>query len=247
MNHLTEEELLDAYYEELPEVRRQHLADCPECRAELERLSELLDDVRSVPIPPRNANYGREVWARVESWLPARKRWWTRGWLVGAAAAAVLAATFVAGMLTMRNQQSSYNPAGSGTNRAGLLATGLSDQDQRRLFLGAMSDHLDRSEVLLAELVHPSPSAENVNQERSRARDLLDENRLLRETALRSGDQAHAALLDDLERVFLDLANSPGQLSSEDIAELGRRITNQGLLFKVRVTKTDARPKGPIS
>jgi hypothetical protein len=110
-----------------------------------------------------------------------------------------------------------------------------------------MSDHLDRSEVLLAELVHPSPSAENVNQERSRARDLLDENRLLRETALRSGDQAHAALLDDLERVFLDLANSPGQLSSEDIAELGRRITNQGLLFKVRVTKTDARPKGPIS
>lgn len=246
MNHLSEQELLDWYYEELPDVRRQHLADCPECRAELERMSELLDEVRNVPVPSRNANYGREVWARLEPKLPVRKPWWRRTWVLAPAAAAVLAATFVAGMLTMRSHQYGYDP-GISAKAGGLAVSGLSDQDRHRLFLGAMSDHLDRSEVLLAQLVHADVSAETVERERSQARDLLDENRLLRETALRSGDRAHAALLDDLERVFLDLANGPGQLSSEDIAELGRRITNQGLLFKVRVTKTDARPKGPIS
>jgi hypothetical protein len=247
MNHLTEQDLVGAYYQELPDAGRQHLADCSECRAELERISELLDEVRSASVPPRNANYGREVWARLQSQLPAPRPWWRRTWLVTPAAVAVLAVTFIAGMLTMRNQRSSHDYGISVANQAGLSDLGLSEKDRQRVFLGAMSDHLERSEVLLAELVHTGSAGENVNQERSHARDLLNENRLLREAALRSGDQAHAALLDDLERVFLDLANSPGKLSSEDIVELGRRITDQGLLFKVRVTKTDARPKGPIS
>jgi predicted nucleotidyltransferase component of viral defense system len=107
-----------------------------------------------------------------------------------------------------------------------------------------MSDHLDRSEVLLAQLLHASPEELNAADQRARARDLLDENRLLRQTATRSGDQAHAALLDDLERVLLDIANSPAQLSTADVAELRRRVENQSLLFKVRVSSTDARTKG---
>ncbi len=241
MTHLSEPELLDAYYEDLPEAGWQHLRDCLECRAAFARISELLDEVRTAPIPERTEGYGREVWARLEPHLEARKpHWWRRPWFFAPAAAALLVIAFIAGMLTMRSRQ---NPGSQ--QLAGAHQAGISGPDQQRVFLSAMSDHLERSEILLAQLLNASPAEENISDERGRARDLLDENRLLRETASRSGDHAHAALLDDLERVFLDLANSPGQLSADDVAELQRRIASQGLLFKVRVTDTETRRKGP--
>ena len=241
MTHLSEQELLDAYYEELPEAGWQHLLDCLECRAEFARVSELLDEVRTAAVPERTEGYGREVWARLEPQLEARKpHWWTRPWFFAPAAAALLIIAFIAGMLTMRSRPNTGIQQLASANQAG-----ISDKDQQRVFLGAMSDHLERSEILLAQLLNASPAEQDISDERGRARDLLDENRLLRETASRSGDQAHAALLDDLERVFLDLANSPGQLSANDAAELQRRVANQGLLFKVRVTDTETRRKGP--
>ena len=72
----------------------------------------------------------------------------------------------------------------------------------------------------------------------------MNENRLLRQSALHMGDTYHAALLDDLERVLLDIANSPADLPADDLGVLQRRIESQGLLFKVRVTSSDAREKG---
>ena len=77
-----------------------------------------------------------------------------------------------------------------------------------------------------------------------RARDLLSENRLLRETAAHDGDLTHASLLDDLERVLLDVANSPAEMSSEDLLALQQRMEHDSLLFKVRITSIDARHKG---
>jgi polyhydroxyalkanoate synthesis regulator phasin len=151
---------------------------------------------------------------------------------------ALLTAAFFGGMLTVRRHQPAVVEVAAGPSQP------TPDKDRERVFLGAMSDHLDRSEILVAQLLHATPGELDSKDERARARDLVEENRLLRETASRSGDRAHAALLDDLERVFLDLANSPGQLSSEDVDELRRRVENQGLLFKVRVTSTDARSKG---
>lgn len=242
MTHLTEQELLDAYYSALTDSGWQHLSDCPDCRAEFGRISEFLDELRTAPVPERGESYGRQVWARLEPRLAApRTRWWLRPWAIAPAAAALLALAFIAGMLTMRSQQSNR-----GRQFASITNAGISEKDQQRVFLGAMSNHLERSEILLAQLLNATPAEHDIPDERARARDLLDENRLLRETASQSGDNAHAALLDDLERVFLDLANSPGQLSADEVAELQRRVTNQGLLFKVRVTDTDTRKKGTI-
>lgn len=229
MSHLEEEQLMDAYYGDLDQKLREHLAECAECHSRFERVKELLDSVREYPVPERGADYGREVWTRLLPHLPAhnpRARMWLR-WALAPALAAIVVVAFVAGMLTEQRRQAGF-PA----------------KARERVLLMAMSDHLERSQIVLAEVLNTSAGELDLGGERERARDLVEENRLLRQTALHLGDAPHAALLDDLERVLIDIANSPADLPAGDLALLQRRIENQGLLFKVRITSVDAREKG---
>jgi len=103
---------------------------------------------------------------------------------------------------------------------------------------------LERSQVLLTEFLNAPPETLNLPEERSRARDLLEENRLLRQASVKAGDVARNATLSDLERVLLDLANSPPDLSRDDIQALRDRIREDGLLFKVRVAGAGLRREG---
>jgi hypothetical protein len=72
---------------------------------------------------------------------------------------------------------------------------------------------------------------------------LLDENRLYRETAKQQGDVALASVLDELERVLLDVAHSPDELTPAKLASLQKRIEDRGILFKVRVVDKDLQDK----
>jgi hypothetical protein len=229
MTHLTEEQEMTAYYGELPPDLRAHLDHCSECRTRFERLRDVLDSIRDHPVPQRGASYGAEVWTRLLPRLPSQapRRWWLRTWTLAPAVAALLVIAFVAGMFTQRERQ-----------------TGFSAQARERVLLMAMSDHLERSQIVLAQVLHSNSADLNLPDERERARDLLSENRLLRQTAALEGDVGHAALLDDLERVLLNIANSPSDISQDDLAALQQRIEDEALLFKVRITSTDARQKG---
>ncbi len=229
MNHLQEEQLMDAYYGEVDAKLREHLAECEECRSNFERFKESLDSIREYAVPERGDAYGGEVWARLLPHLPVRKprRPWLQWWALGPALAGLVAVTFVAGMLTQQHRQ-----------------LGFSAKARERVLLMAMSEHLERSQIVLTEVLNAAPASQDLSGERERARDLVNENRLLRETALHMGDAAYAAVLDDLERVLLDVANSPTDLPSGEFETLQRRIENEGLLFKVRITSTDARERG---
>lgn len=228
MSHLDEEQFVQAYYGESDEMFCRHIEECAECRAAYKRLKELLDSVCDYPVPERNAAYGGEVWARLTPHLPlARPRpFWLRWWVLGPAFAALLTVAFWAGMLTQQKQ------------------TGISATARQRVLLMAISDHLERSQVVLTELVHADAQTADISYERERARDLLNENRLLRESATGLGDSIDATLLDELERVLLDVANSPSALPQHDLQAIQQRIESEGLLFKVRVTGMDAREKG---
>src|SRR5260370_42645710 len=117
MKHPKEEELI-AYQDGQLENRAMitaHLADCPECQAELARIDALLAAINSIPVPEPAENYGERVWQQISPRLPEKRaHWWdflfsepkTVGWLAprrwvaaGAIAALVLAA-FVAGRLS---------------------------------------------------------------------------------------------------------------------------------------------------
>jgi hypothetical protein len=179
-------------------------------------------------VPERNSAYGAEVWARLTPHLPlARPRSpWLRWWVLGPAFAAVLAIAFWAGMLTEQRQ------------------TGFSTRARERVLLMAISDHLERSQIVLTELVHAQAGSADLGYERERARDLVSENRLLRESAARAGDVRDASLLDELERALVAIANSPSTPAPGDLQEIQERIDSEGLLFKVRITGLDAREKG---
>jgi hypothetical protein len=116
-------------------------------------------------------------------------------------------------------------------------------QVRERILLVAVGDHLERSQMVLAELDN-APEGKgklDISGERQVAEDLLDDNRLYRLTARTTGDNSMASVLDDLERVLLEIAHSPSEISSEQLKDLRTQIESRGLLFKVRVLGSEAR------
>ncbi len=108
----------------------------------------------------------------------------------------------------------------------------------------AVGEHLGHSERMLVELsnVAPNDPAQkqvNISAEQRRAEDLLEENRLYRQTALRDGDAGLASVLDELERVLLDVAHGPEEVTPAQLEALQKKIEGRGILFKVRVVNKE--------
>jgi hypothetical protein len=221
MNHLTEEQLVLAFYGDIDRDVREHLDNCRQCQAAFAREQRLLNDLPEQAIPERNENYGAEVWARIQPQLQKPKRQWLGWWTLAPAMAALSIVAFFAGVLTERQKKTAGFSAGA----------------RDRVLLITMGNHLDRSQILLAELVNAKPGAIDFNEERTRANDLLVENRLLRLAAARNGETSSAALLDELERVLLDVSHNPATLSDPELEEV------QGMLFKVRIIDSNIQEK----
>lgn len=240
MKHATEEELI-AYHEGEPTQREaiaEHLTACTACRAELERIEAVLHALDNLPVPERGPEYGRAVWQQIAPRLPEKAgRGWRvwlepRRWVAIGAMAAVVMAAFVAGRWTKR-------PADTGMPAASAA------QVHERVLVVAVGEHLGKSEMVLMELANASPKQKQINigAEQKRAEDLLDANRLYRETAENDGDAALANVLDDLERVLLDVAHSPEELTPAKLESLQKRIEAHGILFKVRVVGQELEEK----
>ena len=54
----------------------RHLDECQECRALYGSVQRVLNMVEADPVPERGADYGAEVWRRIEGKLPARRWRW---------------------------------------------------------------------------------------------------------------------------------------------------------------------------
>lgn len=226
MNHISEEQLVLLYYGESSEapVVEQHLADCETCRAEYRALQLVLNTVDSAPVPERGPDYGSAVWQRIEKRLGRRRKRWSFApwWIWAPAMTALLVGAFLAGRLT-------HKPVGPEVAK--------NQQIRERILLVAVGDHLDRTQMVLAELSN-APNGKgklDITGERQMAKELLEDNRLYRQTAHRTGDTAVANVLDDLERVLIEIAHSPTEVSSDQLEELRQQIESRGLLFKVRV------------
>lgn len=231
MKHISEDDLVLHYYGEGGGAIAHHLAECPECRGNFEQLSSTLSGITLPEPPPRGEAYGGEVWTRIRPKLRERETataWWVflRRWPAMAAVAALIAVAFIAGRYTNWPQG---NPTDGGTS---------SRQLPQKVLVVALGDHLDRSEMLLVELTHANgPKDLDLNTQRLYARELVTSNRLYRQTAQRVGDAETAVLLDQLERVLLEVEHTPQDATAADIEQLREQINSGALLFKVRVAQ----------
>jgi len=98
--------------------------------------------------------------------------------------------------------------------------------------------------MVLAELANASGQAVNITPERELAGSLVEANRLYRQTATAAGETSVVNMLDELERMLIEISNSPDQISGAQLAELRQRIETQGLLFKVQIMGSQLRDHG---
>ncbi len=93
----------------------------------------------------------------------------------------------------------------------------VADGEPGRVLQAEVGDHLDRTQMMLVELVNAETDHSDVLAgEQARASDLVAVNRLIRQSAEQSGDGAIVSVLEDLERVLLEIANAPANASSNE-------------------------------
>jgi Putative zinc-finger len=263
-NHLSEDELILHYYGETDradEARLDaHLAECGDCQAAKARLHRILMLVETAAPVEARPGFERDVWARLEPQLDANRGgfvglvrrlvrrsrgeggslgeggWFPQWALAGGVAALVLVA-FMAGRFT------GSAPAGELVEATPSLGS-PADASPDRVLQAAVGDHLDRTQIMLTELVNNDvDQADAFAGEQERASDLVAINRLIRQSAVQSGDAGIADVLEDLERVLLEIANAPADVTSNELSDLKARITAQDLLFRVRVMASEMRQR----
>jgi len=248
--HLSEEDLVLAYYRELPAVEQvsadDHLAVCDDCRVRRARLVETLGLVDAAAPAEPPPGFERVMWARVQAALPERHGapWWVlpRWMLAGAAAMALAGVAFLAGRWTGAPGPVSA-PAPAPATETAAVAAPAGDAAERILLVAA-GEHFDRTQMVLAELVNADPAQAGIlDAERARAADLVSTNRVIRQSAAAAGDEVMANLLEDLERVLLEVANGGGDDSVAELEMVKARIESRGILFRLRVITSDVRQR----
>jgi hypothetical protein len=250
--HATEEELILHYYAEAGGSQRDLLADhlgrCEACHSRYQRLEAVLKAADVAEAPALGENFEAEVWRRLVPHLESvgPESFWERisgafrgsRFLAPAGAVALVAALVVGAFFAGR-----FWPSRQGIGRAVALQP-VSAQSRDRILLVAVGDHLERSQMVLVELVNTRPQRMvDISAERERAEDLVAANRLYRLTAQRAGEAGVANLLDALERTLIEIAHSPSKLSSPEFEDLRRRVEAQGIIFKVRVVDSQMRER----
>jgi hypothetical protein len=234
MKHLSEEQIVLHCYgdaENADEVRG-HLGECSACRDEFDRVRQLLAQIEPVGVPEPPAVFEEKTWLNLRDRLPAKRRgvrqWFLAAprWAAAGAVAVLLAAAFLAGRYIPRHDTQTPDNANA-VNR-------------QQVVLVAVGDHLERSQMLLVEIMNnDATTGADLSSEQQQARDLLDANHLYRVSARDAGDPKVAQLLDELGRVLTEIANSPSDLSPADLQQIRSRIQSDSLLFKVRVVGSE--------
>ncbi|HVG92015.1 MAG TPA: zf-HC2 domain-containing protein [Alphaproteobacteria bacterium] len=239
MNHLSEEQIVLHYYgdaEEAAEVER-HLAACPDCRAEFARVQSMLRQIEPLEVPEPAAGFEEKTWLNLRDRLPEKRGFLQRllqgrqKWALAGVMAVLLAAAFVAGRFWPRPGQPITQQPSAQVN-------------PQRVVLVAVGDHLERSQMLLVEIMNADAKGPiNFSSEQAEARELLDSNHLYRVSSQQAGDPQVARLLDQLGRVLAEIANGPAEVSPEDLQHVRHTIQSDGLLFKVRVVGSEVNSK----
>jgi hypothetical protein len=222
--------------EEAADIDR-HLAVCVECRAEFARVQSTLQQIEPLEVPEPIAGFEEKTWLNLRDRLPEKGGFLRRlfgnqqKWALAGAMLMLLAGAFVAGRFWPREGQHVAQQPPAQVN-------------PQRVILVAVGDHLERSQMLLVEIMNADAKGPiNFSSEQAEARELLDSNHLYRVSSQQAGDPQVARLLDQLGRVLAEIANGPAEVSPQDLEQVRHTIQSEGLLFKVRVVGSEVNSK----
>jgi hypothetical protein len=271
MTHPSEEVLNDYVERELSPAEHvriaTHLETCAECALVIDEFQQIVRDASALGpiVPPPH------VWTAIQARLeqstvdsrqssvvspestvhspkpevlsPESRVWRRFAW--AAATAALIVMAFFIGRLTHEREQ---QDAARQTVDANTGRASADDATVReRVLLIAVGDHLERSQMVLVELAHAETRGElDISAERQLADDLVASNRLYRQTAQQMGQTSVAGLLDELERVLVEVARGPSTVSMGQLADIQQRIEALGIVFKVKVIGSEIRQQ-PVS
>jgi hypothetical protein len=231
--HLADDDLVLHFYGEGPRPAQvdAHLDLCTTCRERWDDLRETLaavteESIAERPAPEFGAAGIERAWRALAPRLAVdRRRSRLRQFALPLALAASLVLAFTVGR---RWPSAPVEPAGG----------------PQRVLLVAVGDHLERSEMLLVELVNaPADQAVDIGPEQAQAEELLGASRLYRAAVTRAGQPGMASVLEEVERLLVEVAHRPSEMSPEELRALRQRIESRGLLFKVRVLEWQVREK----
>jgi hypothetical protein len=251
MTHPHEDDLVLHYYGELrgpaAGTLERHLRECAACRDSFTRLEQVLRAVDDAPVPDPTEGFEQAVWTRLRPGLRATRqsRPSTFGirhsaliprWVFAGAVAALVVIAFLAGALWRQTRmQPDATVASRGTTHE---APGTLDL-RERLLLAVVGDHLERTELVLIELLNARGSGTvDITAEQTRAQELALENRLYRQTAQSVGNLPVVSLLDQLDLILTEVTGGPSAIPAADLDAIRRRIEGQNLLFKVQVVRS---------
>jgi anti-sigma factor RsiW len=261
-NHLSEDELILHYYGETERADKtrvdSHLESCAECQSAKAKLQSVMALVNSAAPVEAPLDFERTAWARLEPQLDvhgvspvrrsagkisdlvfgksAREGGWFPQWALAGGVAALMIAAFVAGRFS-----------GGESVVTTPTSTVVASVEPERVLQTAVDDHLDRTQMMLVELANADvDGADVLAGEQARAGDLVAANRVILQSAMQSGNAQVIDILEDLERVLLEVANAPANATSNDLTDLQSRITREDLLFRLRVIASEMRQRNRI-
>ena len=258
MTHPSEETLNDYIERELSPAEQvrvaTHLETCSDCALIVAEIQQIVRDAAALgplePPPHVWAELAQRLEPRAQSLEPttqgpqptAHSRWPRFAWAL-ATAALVFMAFFTGRFFQARDEQRAAQPVAAAPQNAGVDQAMV----RERVLLIAVGDHLERSQMVLVELAHAQTNDQlDISEERQLADDLVASNRLYRQTAQEMGQANVASLLDELERVLVEVARGPSTVSTRQLADIQQRIEAQGILFKVKVIGSEIRQQ-PVS
>jgi len=226
---------------------QRHLEGCAECREESAELRAILEKipVGSNPAADLPPAFWQELLHDVSARLPVRPKrqilpFWVSDWvefisvprhqvIVGGAAVLVLCA-IISGTWFAFKQEPAHTQIAA--------ATPVGTKPPVPAVTTRLKDYLRRSKVLLVEL-NNMPFEEgtdvDLSLERTTSRALLHEARYLKDQPL---DGRSAALISDLEKIQIALANSREREDVPGLRLIRGGIQEGNLLFKIRIAET---------
>ena len=245
--------MVGALYQELSSGRQRafdkHLATCPNCAEEYRQLSWTLKVMERRQAPAVAPAFWNGYWQRLSRRLereraaPARPKWqeWFQpvmvplrpAWIT-AAAAVLLVAT---GVFIGRSIYMSQSGGAAAAARAGVF-----DPAAVAEFNSLASRYLERSRVLLLGLdnfdtEYDDPAVIDFSRQQLISQELLYQGRELRGHRVAASNQGLQYLIDQIEIILLQLANSEGENLKWTIQLVQEGIEKNTILLKITLTE----------